>query len=158
MVNQERPNPGSNEARDQGCTCPVLDNGRGVRFLVDGERQFWTHSDCPLHGFHAPKKEDTMSEERDIVEQVRLIKLSGSLAPFAIDKLEEAASEITRLRGEVERLRGALTCIAGYEDMTAFEWERKFPVANIIMAPLDPSKVSEGLCEIARSALNLQGE
>lgn len=46
---QPRPNPGSDAALDQGCTCPVLDNGRGRGFLVDGERQFWINGDCPLH-------------------------------------------------------------------------------------------------------------
>ncbi len=41
-----KPNPGSKEAQDQGCTCPVLDNnhGKGVGGL------FWMNSDCPLHG------------------------------------------------------------------------------------------------------------
>ena len=43
------PNPGSDAALDQGCTCPVLDNGRGRGFLVNGERQFWISGGCPLH-------------------------------------------------------------------------------------------------------------
>jgi hypothetical protein len=39
------PNPGSVEAGELGCTCPVLDNahGRGR----NGE--FWIHAGCPLH-------------------------------------------------------------------------------------------------------------
>jgi hypothetical protein len=47
-----KPNPGSNEARVQGCTCPVIDNnfGEGV---PDGHGglQFDVTGDCPLHGF-----------------------------------------------------------------------------------------------------------
>jgi len=50
----EQPNPGSDAALKQGCTCPVLDNGRGIGFVVDGERQFWVNGDCPLHSLQAP--------------------------------------------------------------------------------------------------------
>lgn len=39
------PMPGSNEALDKGCTCPVLDNGRG---RIDW-RGFWINETCPLH-------------------------------------------------------------------------------------------------------------
>jgi hypothetical protein len=42
----EVPNPGSPEAIELGCTCPVLDNGHGQR--VDG--LFWMNMDCPIHG------------------------------------------------------------------------------------------------------------
>lgn len=41
------PNPGSPQAVDRGCTCPVLDNGHG-RPRPDGN--FWISKDCPLHG------------------------------------------------------------------------------------------------------------
>lgn len=44
------PNPGSNEALDKGCTCPVLDNGHGNGVLWDGELSFWINAECPLHG------------------------------------------------------------------------------------------------------------
>lgn len=48
-------NPGSDEAMDKGCTCPVLDNnhGRGV----GDPPQFWMNGDCPLHGFPAKSLE-----------------------------------------------------------------------------------------------------
>lgn len=39
-------NPGSDEALDNGCLCPVLDNGHGKK--RDG--LFWMNADCPLHG------------------------------------------------------------------------------------------------------------
>lgn len=46
------PNPGSREARDKGCACPVIDNGygRGYRYAPGTETQFVIHPDCPLHG------------------------------------------------------------------------------------------------------------
>ena len=44
-------NPGSPEAIEAGCRCPVLDNGHGRGYLGDGERfGWWMSSDCPIHG------------------------------------------------------------------------------------------------------------
>ena len=46
-----KPKPGSPEAVAKGCTCPVMDNGRGKGWLGDGERFGWVvNEDCPLHG------------------------------------------------------------------------------------------------------------
>lgn len=47
-------NPGSNEAIEQGCTCPVLDNGRGRGYMggvkdKDGNTMFIMNDSCPLH-------------------------------------------------------------------------------------------------------------
>ena len=44
------PNPGSDEAIECGCTCPVLDNhyGHGVP-NSNGGVDFWYTSDCPVH-------------------------------------------------------------------------------------------------------------
>ena len=41
-------NPGSDAAIKKGCTCPVLDNGRGNEELgrIGG---FWISQDCPVH-------------------------------------------------------------------------------------------------------------
>ena len=52
-----KPNPGSNEAIDAGCTCPVLDNahGRGAQGTTD---RFWMTADCPLHGGHEQTNEE----------------------------------------------------------------------------------------------------
>lgn len=46
------PNPGSPEAVDTGCLCPVMDNhgGKGFRQSADGDVFFWMNRDCPLHG------------------------------------------------------------------------------------------------------------
>lgn len=43
------PNPGSDAGIDQGCLCPVLDNGHGDEEL-GRTRGFWINGDCPLHG------------------------------------------------------------------------------------------------------------
>ena len=54
MKKVKLPNPGSDEALDMGCTCPVLDNGhgRGSGYInEDGVPAFWTNADCPLHGY-----------------------------------------------------------------------------------------------------------
>lgn len=61
------PNPGSNEAIEQGCNCPVLDNLHGKGFPVtteEGELQigYWMTEDCPLHGQPEFKKEDKQQE------------------------------------------------------------------------------------------------
>jgi hypothetical protein len=54
------PTPGSDEAIAQGCTCPVLDNGRGRgAYQVDGKWQFWINADCPLHGLATPSRDMT---------------------------------------------------------------------------------------------------
>ena len=45
-VPMKTPNPGSNEALDQGCTCAVLDNHHGN--MPDGN--YWITVNCPLHG------------------------------------------------------------------------------------------------------------
>lgn len=42
------PNPGSKEAGDAGCTCPVLDNSHGLGYLgVKGI--FVINDNCPVH-------------------------------------------------------------------------------------------------------------
>lgn len=44
-------NPGSIEASEAGCTCPILDNGHGRGYLGDGEKYGWViNQDCPIHG------------------------------------------------------------------------------------------------------------
>ena len=43
------PNPGSKEAQQMGCACPVIDNHYGQGVTVEGKRQFWMVEGCPLH-------------------------------------------------------------------------------------------------------------
>lgn len=49
------PNPGSKEAIDEGCSCPVLDNhyGRGLKLNDSDEPLFWQNENCCLHGIEA---------------------------------------------------------------------------------------------------------
>lgn len=42
-------NPGSDEALEEGCSCPVLDNSHG-KGIKHQEEEFWVNFDCPLHG------------------------------------------------------------------------------------------------------------
>ena len=46
---KDLPNPGSDEARNDGCTCPMLDNEFGDWKAVGGN--FITSINCPLHGW-----------------------------------------------------------------------------------------------------------
>lgn len=54
------PNPGSDKAIISGCTCPVLDNGRGrgCRLSTDGTPMFWISGDCPLHAKSTTTRKD----------------------------------------------------------------------------------------------------
>lgn len=44
------PNPGSEEAQEQGCICPVMDNNHG-QGIPDGKGGyvFWMNDNCPVH-------------------------------------------------------------------------------------------------------------
>ena len=47
------PNPGSDEARKNGCACPIMDNNHGDgcgRRDYNGRPMFWINESCPLHG------------------------------------------------------------------------------------------------------------
>ncbi len=50
-MNDTKPNPGSDEAIEQGCVCPRIDNhfGKGVP-NGDHEPLFWYNATCELHG------------------------------------------------------------------------------------------------------------
>lgn len=49
------PNPGSDEALDLGCTCPVLDNSHGYGY----KGIFVMNGPCPIHGV----KNETISDK-----------------------------------------------------------------------------------------------
>lgn len=51
--------PGSKEAWDRGCTCPVMGNawGQGVAHPANTGVFFWINAACPLHGESSPKQE-----------------------------------------------------------------------------------------------------
>jgi len=51
MTSDKAPPPGSNAAIARGCTCPVLDNGRGKGYMgVSGIYVF--SASCPIHSKH----------------------------------------------------------------------------------------------------------
>jgi hypothetical protein len=50
------PNPGSDEAIKEGCTCPVIDNHHGRGFMYGGELSFWYNYGCPVHCPHKPEE------------------------------------------------------------------------------------------------------
>lgn len=51
MENGNIPAPGSKEAIEMGCTCPVEENhhGKGYCRSPEGEILFWYNDYCPLH-------------------------------------------------------------------------------------------------------------
>ena len=54
VCNTCRDKPGSDTAREKGCICPVLDNGRGHRphpmiFNIECPLHQWTPNDGPVH-------------------------------------------------------------------------------------------------------------
>jgi len=51
-------NPGSQEARDAGCICPVLDNSYGKGYYMQ-PGVFVMREDCPLHGAEVKKMAET---------------------------------------------------------------------------------------------------
>lgn len=48
----EHPNPGSAEAMEAGCKCPVMDNarGRGAWGTSGDDAVFFISGRCPVHG------------------------------------------------------------------------------------------------------------
>lgn len=56
-VPKDKPNPGSDEALDLGCSCPVLDNHHGLGAQIDpktGKVMFWYTEGCPVHSLGTP--------------------------------------------------------------------------------------------------------
>jgi hypothetical protein len=50
----DKPKPGSAEAVDLGCTCPIIDNHYGKGIPLNGKRFHYMNDDCPLHGTSQP--------------------------------------------------------------------------------------------------------
>jgi len=49
MKNNKVPNPGSPEAVEVGCICPVLDNHYGKGLGTKKKPTFWYTDGCPVH-------------------------------------------------------------------------------------------------------------
>jgi len=60
----KKPNPGSDEAVEAGCSCPRMDNGHGKGSMW-GPGTYWINGDCPIHG----KKEEPTTGNM-VVEKV----------------------------------------------------------------------------------------
>jgi hypothetical protein len=52
----DRPYPGSPEAAEAGCTCPIVDNAHGEGIPYHGETNWWIRAGCPLHGARAKRR------------------------------------------------------------------------------------------------------
>lgn len=52
---RDTPNPGSDEAIALGCTCPVMDNGRG-HGAYGTTGLFWYSAGCPVHATKEAKE------------------------------------------------------------------------------------------------------
>lgn len=63
------PNPGSDEALKQGCSCPVLDNAHGLGYMgVPGH--YVMIAGCPLHSMWIVKG-TTLPKEPDDAPPIR---------------------------------------------------------------------------------------
>lgn len=58
MSAQDKPNPGSDEARALGCRCPVIDNAHGRGLPYPDGPSFWINAECALHGVPSEKPEE----------------------------------------------------------------------------------------------------
>ncbi len=55
--------PGTREAQQGGCICPVMDNDNGAGIpLGDGQIGYWVSGDCPIHGLHKAPEPETETE------------------------------------------------------------------------------------------------
>jgi hypothetical protein len=63
------PNPGSDEARAEGCNCPVLDNNHG-KWAPWGDDGWWQRVDCPVHGTSLAVEEIPTESENRMAEGI----------------------------------------------------------------------------------------
>ena len=57
------PNPGTQDAIDMGCTCPIIDNHYGEGIPTDDGFAFWYNQECPIHGFEVNIREEDEDDE-----------------------------------------------------------------------------------------------
>lgn len=62
-----KPNPGTKEAQDLGCICPVMDNHYGYG-VPDGKGgvNFWYVGGCPVHSGPTPSGEKEVKGEDQV--------------------------------------------------------------------------------------------
>ena len=70
-MDDQKPNPGSEEAVALGCLCPRIDNhhGRGFDYPGVEGKAFWFNGECPLHvkGIVCQKKPSSTPESGSTV-------------------------------------------------------------------------------------------
>ena len=47
---KDKPSPGSDEAIDAGCLCPIKKSGKYLRGIFNNHEGQWINIDCPVHG------------------------------------------------------------------------------------------------------------
>lgn len=115
----DKPNPGSQEAVDLGCTCPRMDNGHGRGYLggvndENGYTVFVMTVGCPVHD---SREEYAMSETVfnpltgreagiEVVLQMMCSQEGCDGEPY--DQMQAAAELIVKLRAENQALLEAL--------------------------------------------------
>lgn len=107
MAEQPIPNPGSDEALAAGCTCPVIDNGRGlgiyggeVRHPESDLPMFVFNSDCPLHG-----EGDWRDEEPVLRTKTGRVLSEAEIEALAAEA--EAGFDVSKLRPRATRTRAS---------------------------------------------------
>lgn len=110
----ELPNPGTQEAIDAGCTCPVIDNGGGRRYL-GMEDIFCCSEGCPIHwpikvvhGCNIGKtqfvEESEMSEMSNMVDLRELAERAKAASAMTSEEAFDAIiKDIHRAKRRYER-------------------------------------------------------
>lgn len=110
------PNPGSDEALERGCKCPVLDNHHGRGHLVGGD--FVIVPSCPLHGTDADTDDsmtthtetDDTDTEADVTAAVHTLAdaaycLRGfpamAIEPSSYDAIADAIGDLKMVAADV---------------------------------------------------------
>jgi len=61
---KDQPNPGSREALELGCICPVFDNCYGYgASVLDDRTYYYVTAGCPIHDLKNYKEEEKNGEE-----------------------------------------------------------------------------------------------
>lgn len=81
VLNTRKPNPGTREAGEAGCTCPVMDNSYGKGYMGQEGVFVYTMS-CPIHTANLTIDKDGMQIGRE--ESVQKIKNATKLFGYEI--------------------------------------------------------------------------
>ena len=103
-----KPNPGSKEARKQGCLCPVVDNEFGKGYLGNGERfGFVSNEHCPLHGANSVGSNKAWNFIEQFKTAIKKYKHTQRYVAYHLKIVESSLSRI--LRGKQSDLATKLT-------------------------------------------------